>query len=131
MTLGCESSEWEALGFIVCRSLSLEDGIKWEQEHKQPGLLLFFWQVNRFLSVLTADLTACSKLLVLEIRCRNSLAVQWLGLHAVTAKGPGSIPGRGTTHKLRSMAKTTTNNCFLFFVFFKKMSNYVFGMTGC
>ena len=27
---------------------------------------------------------------------RNSLAVQWLGLHALTAKGPGSIPGGGT-----------------------------------
>ena len=26
----------------------------------------------------------------------NSLAVQWLGLHAFTAEGPGSISGRGT-----------------------------------
>ena len=26
----------------------------------------------------------------------NSLAVQWLGLRAFTAEGPGSIPGRGT-----------------------------------
>ena len=26
----------------------------------------------------------------------NSLAVQWLGLHASTAGGPGSIPGPGT-----------------------------------
>ena len=26
----------------------------------------------------------------------NSLAVQWLGLGAFTAVGPGSIPGRGT-----------------------------------
>ena len=26
----------------------------------------------------------------------NSLAVQWLGLCALTAEGPGSIPGRGT-----------------------------------
>ena len=26
----------------------------------------------------------------------NSLVVQWLGLHALTAEGPGSIPGRGT-----------------------------------
>ena len=24
------------------------------------------------------------------------VAVQWLGLSAVTAKGPGSIPGQGT-----------------------------------
>ena len=33
----------------------------------------------------------------------NSLAVQWLGLHAFTAMGPGSIPGRGT--KISQAAK--------------------------
>ena len=27
---------------------------------------------------------------------RNSLAIQWLGLHASTAEGMGSIPGQGT-----------------------------------
>ena len=27
---------------------------------------------------------------------RDFLAVQWLGLHAFTAKDPGLIPGRGT-----------------------------------
>ena len=27
---------------------------------------------------------------------RNSLAVQWLGLHAFTAEGAGSIPDQGT-----------------------------------
>ena len=26
----------------------------------------------------------------------NSLVVQWLGFHALSAKGPGSIPGRGS-----------------------------------
>ena len=26
----------------------------------------------------------------------NSLVVQWLGLHAFIAEGPGSIPGQGT-----------------------------------
>jgi len=26
----------------------------------------------------------------------NSLAIQWLGFHALTAEGQGSIPGRGT-----------------------------------
>ena len=26
----------------------------------------------------------------------DSLVVQWLGFHAFTAKGPGSIPGQGT-----------------------------------
>ena len=30
------------------------------------------------------------------IKIGNSLAVQWLGLHAFTAEGLGSIPGLGT-----------------------------------
>ena len=29
-------------------------------------------------------------------RIGNSLAVQWLGLHVLTAKGLGSVPGQGT-----------------------------------
>ena len=32
----------------------------------------------------------------LKYTVQNSLAVQRLGLHALTAEGPGSIPGRGT-----------------------------------
>ena len=32
----------------------------------------------------------------LENQGGNSLVVQWLGLHASTAGGMGSIPGRGT-----------------------------------
>ena len=40
----------------------------------------------------------------------NSLVVQWLGLHALTADGPGSIPGRELkSHKLRSVAKKKIN----------------------
>ena len=31
-----------------------------------------------------------------EKQIGSSLAVQWLGLGALTAMGPGSIPGRGT-----------------------------------
>ena len=31
-----------------------------------------------------------------EDNLENSLAVQWVGLHSFTAKGKGSIPGRGT-----------------------------------
>ena len=27
---------------------------------------------------------------------RNSLAVQWLGLHTFAAEGAGSVPGQGT-----------------------------------
>ena len=30
------------------------------------------------------------------IKVRNSLLVQWMGLGALTAKGPGSIAGQGT-----------------------------------
>ena len=36
------------------------------------------------------------KLLKEDMIQRNSLAVQWLGLQALTAEGPGSVPGRGT-----------------------------------
>ena len=42
----------------------------------------------------------------------NSLALQWVGLHASTAEGPGSIPGWGTKilqAKPCSMVKTKTN----------------------
>ena len=39
----------------------------------------------------------------------NSLAVQWLGLRTLTAKGPGLIPGRGTniptSHSVRPKKK--------------------------
>ena len=42
----------------------------------------------------SAGLTNPSK--ILAASPGNSLAVQWLGLHAFTAKGPGSIPGWGT-----------------------------------
>ena len=31
-----------------------------------------------------------------EVKDGNSLVVQWLGLSALTAVGPGSIPGQGT-----------------------------------
>ena len=31
-----------------------------------------------------------------EVKDGNSLVVQWLGLSAFTAVGPGSIPGQGT-----------------------------------
>ena len=34
--------------------------------------------------------------LKLSRKVGNSLAVQWLGLHALTAEGLGSIPGQGT-----------------------------------
>ena len=43
-----------------------------------------------------------------EIFIGNSLAVQWLGLWAFTAKGPGSVPGWWTilrSHKPHSTEK--------------------------
>ena len=33
---------------------------------------------------------------IYKIKEGNSLVVQWLGLIAFTAEGPGSFPGRGT-----------------------------------
>ena len=39
---------------------------------------------------------SCTQYAQLQIQNRNFLAVQWLGLHAFTAKGAGSIPGWGT-----------------------------------
>ena len=39
--------------------------------------------INTYLSIITLNVG-------------NSLAVQWLGLCALTAEGPGSIPGGGT-----------------------------------
>ena len=35
----------------------------------------------------------------------NSLMVQWLGLHSLTARGPGLIPGHGTKIPHHSIAK--------------------------
>ena len=37
-----------------------------------------------------------TKIKLIQTCIGNSLAVQWLGLHAFTAKGMGSIPGQGT-----------------------------------
>ena len=41
--------------------------------------------------VLHSNLNTCTKVSIL-----TSLAVQWLGLHAFTRRGTGSIPGQGT-----------------------------------
>ena len=37
-----------------------------------------------------------TNLMNLKVKSREFLAVQWLGLCALTAEGPGSIPGLGT-----------------------------------
>ena len=35
----------------------------------------------------------------------NSLVAQWLGLCALTVKGPGSIPGQGTKDPMSHVAQ--------------------------
>ena len=46
----------------------------------------------------------------------NSLAVQWLGLHASTAGGVGSILGRGTKilHATQSGQKNPPKNIYIY-----------------
>ena len=49
----------------------------------------------------------------------NSLAVQWLGLRALTAEDPGSIPGQGTKlpqaarrgQKIKKRKENLQNQC--------------------
>ncbi|TEA38410.1 hypothetical protein DBR06_SOUSAS110291, partial [Sousa chinensis] len=36
-----------------------------------------------------------------------SLAVQWIGLHAPNAGGPGSIPGQGTRFHMHATTKSS------------------------
>lgn len=40
-------------------------------------------------------------------RVGNCLAVQWLGLFALTAKDPGSIPGQGTKIEAKKQKEHT------------------------
>ena len=46
----------------------------------------------------------------LRLKIMNSLAVQWLGLGAVTAKGTGLIPGRGTKIPQATWPKKTEDS---------------------
>ena len=47
---------------------------------------------------------------MLQTHWGSSLAVQWLALHALTAKDLSSIPGELRSHKPHSMSTTTNNN---------------------
>ena len=51
----------------------------------------------------------------------NSLAVQWLGLHASTAGGTGSIPGRGNymlhSERKRKEKKNLTLGTYIYILF--------------
>ena len=45
---------------------------------------------------------------------KNSLMVQWLGLHVLTAKGTGSMTGWGT--KIPQVMWSNQNKVFFYFV---------------
>ena len=49
------------------------------------------WRAN-----LTQHLLVLIATLEKKLQGGNSLAAQWLGLHTLTAEGPGSVPARGT-----------------------------------
>ena len=64
-----------------------------------PGMINWLAQLWHLKLRKLVDSTAClcrQPMFSLEAAPGNSLAVQWLGLGAFTAKGLGSIPGQGT-----------------------------------
>ena len=60
---------------MVAKEEEVEGGMEWEVGVSRCKLLFTEW-INK-------------------VQLGHSLAVQWLGLHTFTAKGPGSIPGWG------------------------------------
>ena len=56
----------------------------------------------------------------------NSLVVQWLGLCASTAGGPGSIPGRGTKILQAALCSQKTKLWLLLFQYFQIKPNKLF-----
>ena len=79
------------MGEINGTEQSLETDQQERREHWQ-----FPWQRITFLQLKTKQIG-------------HSLAVQWLGLYAFTAEGPGSIPDRGTKIPQATQNKTNTN----------------------
>ena len=67
-------------------------------KHHLVMMYYFYILKNSMLIFLKYYLCTClwGKLLFRNILSGNSLVVQWLGLCAFTAVGPGLIPGRGT-----------------------------------
>ena len=64
-----------------------------------PTIYLRLFAHVPFLPLFTlvpSPISTVQKLSYLKDYVRNSLVVQWLGLHAFTAEGPGSIPSQGT-----------------------------------
>ena len=64
---------------------------------KQKEKTVPFTIATKRIKYLGRNLTKEVKYLYIE-NCHtgNSLVVQWLGLHTLTAEGPSSIPGQGT-----------------------------------
>ena len=58
----------------------------------EKGTLLHCWWECKLVQPLWRTVWRFLK----KLKIGNSLVIQWLGLHIVTAKGPGSIPGGGT-----------------------------------
>ena len=73
------------------------------------------WVKGKRRTFLNTEYTSIIRLL--KENWGNSLVVQWLGLRALNAEGPGSIPGWGTKiHKPQGTAKI--NNFFLMHLVF-------------
>ena len=53
-------------------------------------------QVHKHLAIISTSTVSYHYLLLRILSIGNSLAVQWLGLHASTAGDKGSIPSQGT-----------------------------------
>ena len=63
------------------------------------------------------------------LRLGTSLAVQWLGLHAFTARGLGSIPGRGT--RISQITRRSQKKKWGTLLFHTKQNHFVFENELC
>ena len=60
----------------------------------------FFASVEFFITVLSTARQNIFKCLTFKVLYIQTLAVQWLKLHAPIAEGPGSIPGQGARSQM-------------------------------
>ena len=64
--------------------------------------------LNKYISFFALKLLTkmeISEMLIKTGQTGNSLVVQWLGLHASNAGGPGLIPGQGSRSYMHATAK--------------------------